>query len=140
MTPQEAEKLGVTEMAKQAISRNAPPREEGTQSNSTDVSRRSPTTNGLLRYLKQHGLGVGQWNDCAKSVRPFNLDFFDIECSHAGPAVVTELALPDRTGFQLLDDLVPFIPKQQVAVVVLTKFMHKGVQELAKNPERVPLA
>ncbi len=45
--------------------------------------------------------------------------------------VVTELALPDRAGFQLLGDLVPFVPKPQVAVVVLTKFMHKGLQELA---------
>src|SRR5262245_29241061 len=45
--------------------------------------------------------------------------------------VVTEIALPDRSGFKILGDLVPFVPKPQVAVVVLTKIVHKGLRELA---------
>ena len=47
--------------------------------------------------------------------------------------VVTDLALADRSGFEILADLVPVSNKPQVAVIVLTRIGHPGVGELAKQ-------
>ena len=47
--------------------------------------------------------------------------------------VVLELDLPDRSGFEVLVDLVPLVNKPNVAVIVLTRFTHRGVYELARQ-------
>ena len=45
--------------------------------------------------------------------------------------VVLELELPDRSGFEVLIDLVPIASKPKVAVIVLTKIGHRGLWEVA---------
>jgi CheY-like chemotaxis protein len=47
--------------------------------------------------------------------------------------VVLEIELPDRSGFEVLMDLVPRASRPRIAVIVLTRLMHRGVRELAKN-------
>jgi DNA-binding NarL/FixJ family response regulator len=47
--------------------------------------------------------------------------------------VVLELALEDESGFAVLLSLVPHASKPQVAVVVLTQLLHRGIWELAKQ-------
>jgi CheY-like chemotaxis protein len=47
--------------------------------------------------------------------------------------VVLELALPDRSGFEVLEDLVPFVGRPQLPVIALTQLIHRGVWELAKQ-------
>ena len=47
--------------------------------------------------------------------------------------VVLELDLPDRSGFEVLVDLVPLVYKPHVAVIVLTGLAHRGVWEFAKQ-------
>src|SRR6185295_17240480 len=45
--------------------------------------------------------------------------------------VVLEIDLPDRSGFEVLMTLVPQASKPRIAVIVLTKRMHRGLCELA---------
>jgi len=47
--------------------------------------------------------------------------------------VVMDLSLPDRSGFELLPDLVPIPSKPTVAVLVLTLLGHRTLWELAKE-------
>jgi DNA-binding NarL/FixJ family response regulator len=47
--------------------------------------------------------------------------------------VVLELDLPDRSGFEVLLELVPIVRKPNVAVIVLTRLRHQGVWKLAKQ-------
>lgn len=47
--------------------------------------------------------------------------------------VVLELALPDKSGFQLLHHLVPIASRLNVAVIVLTMIEGPGVHVLAKQ-------
>lgn len=45
--------------------------------------------------------------------------------------IVTELTLPDKSGFEILADLVPVASRPQVAVIVLTSMGYPGVGDLA---------
>jgi CheY-like chemotaxis protein len=45
--------------------------------------------------------------------------------------VVLDLALPDRSGFQLLVNLLPIPSRPNVAVIVLTTLAYRGLWELA---------
>jgi DNA-binding NarL/FixJ family response regulator len=47
--------------------------------------------------------------------------------------VVLELALPDKSGFKVLLDLVPLASRPNVAVIVLTLIEHPGLHELVKQ-------
>jgi CheY-like chemotaxis protein len=47
--------------------------------------------------------------------------------------VVLELTLPDRSGFEVLENLVSSVDRPQVAVIALTHLIHYGVWELAKQ-------
>src|SRR5829696_5851529 len=47
--------------------------------------------------------------------------------------VLLELDLPDRSGFQVLVDLVPIVKRPEVAVIVLTSLTQSGLHELARN-------
>ena len=57
----------------------------------------------------------------------------DLYRSQRIDCVVTDLALADRSGFEILADLVPVSNKPQVAVIVLTRIEHREVKELAKQ-------
>jgi DNA-binding NarL/FixJ family response regulator len=45
--------------------------------------------------------------------------------------VVLEIDLPDRSGFEVLMNLVPRANKPRIAVIVLTQHTHRGLPELA---------
>jgi DNA-binding NarL/FixJ family response regulator len=45
--------------------------------------------------------------------------------------VVLELDLPDRSGFAVLVDLVPLASKPNVAVIVLTNRLQRGLRDIA---------
>ena len=47
--------------------------------------------------------------------------------------VLLELDLPDRSGFQVLVDLVPLVKRPEVAVIVLTSLTQSGLHELARK-------
>jgi DNA-binding NarL/FixJ family response regulator len=47
--------------------------------------------------------------------------------------VVTELALPDQSGLDLLTALVPVPSKPTAAVIILTLLAHHALWELAKQ-------
>src|SRR6266571_436788 len=47
--------------------------------------------------------------------------------------VVLEFALPDGSAFEVLVDLIPFVHRPNVAVIVLTRFGYRGLWELAKQ-------
>jgi len=47
--------------------------------------------------------------------------------------VVLELDLPDRSGFEVLIDLVPLVRRPNVPVIVLTRLTDRGVWTLAKR-------
>jgi hypothetical protein len=47
--------------------------------------------------------------------------------------VVTELALTDKTGLDVFEDLVPVVNRPQVAVTVLTRVEHRSLWDLAKE-------
>ncbi|HSS29494.1 MAG TPA: response regulator [Nitrospiraceae bacterium] len=47
--------------------------------------------------------------------------------------VVLEIELPDISGFEVLTTLVPRANKPNMAVIVLTQLMHRGVRELART-------
>ena len=47
--------------------------------------------------------------------------------------VVTDLVLSDRSGLEILADLVPMNNKPQVGVIILTRIVHPAVRELAKQ-------
>lgn len=57
----------------------------------------------------------------------------DLYRSQRIDCVVTELALSDKSGFEILADFVPVSSKPQVAVIVLTRIEHPRVGELAKQ-------
>ena len=57
----------------------------------------------------------------------------DLYRSRRIDCVVLELSLPDQSGFQTLEDLVPIASRPHVAVIVLTQITHRGVWELAKQ-------
>ena len=44
-----------------------------------------------------------------------------------------ELDLPDRSGFEVLIDLVPLVRRPNVAVLVLTRLTDRGVWRLARE-------
>jgi DNA-binding response OmpR family regulator len=46
--------------------------------------------------------------------------------------VVLELDLPDQSGFKVLVDLVPIASRPNVAVIMLTNGLHRGVREIAR--------
>ncbi len=47
--------------------------------------------------------------------------------------VMLEFALPDGSAFEVLVDLIPFVHRPNVAVIVLTRFGYRGLWELAKQ-------
>ena len=47
--------------------------------------------------------------------------------------VVLELDLPDLSGFEVLVDLVPLVRRPNIAVIVLTRLMDRGLYELARK-------
>ena len=47
--------------------------------------------------------------------------------------VLLELDLPDRSGFEVLVDLVPLVKTPEVAVIVLTSLTQSGLHELARK-------
>ncbi len=47
--------------------------------------------------------------------------------------VVVEIALPDRSGFEVLRNLVPHASRPPVAVIVLTQITYGGLRELANK-------
>ena len=47
--------------------------------------------------------------------------------------VVLEIVLPDRSGLEILVDLVPIARRPHIAVVVLTRLKHRPVWEGAKQ-------
>src|SRR5215213_4922272 len=47
--------------------------------------------------------------------------------------ILLELDLPDRSGFQVLVDLVPIVNRPEVAVIVLTSLTQPGLHELARK-------
>ena len=57
----------------------------------------------------------------------------DLYRSQRIDCVVTDLALPDKSGFEILTDLVPVANKPQVAVIILTRIEHPEVGQLAKQ-------
>ena len=46
--------------------------------------------------------------------------------------VMLELNFPDQSGFEVLVSLVPIARRPNVAVIVLTRLMHRGLWELVK--------
>ncbi|OAI49575.1 hypothetical protein AYO43_03055 [Nitrospira sp. SCGC AG-212-E16] len=59
--------------------------------------------------------------------------WLDVYRSRRVDCVVLELALPDRSGFEVLENLVSTVGRPQVAVIALTHLIHHGVWELAKQ-------
>ena len=57
----------------------------------------------------------------------------DLYRSRRIDCVVQELALPDRSGFEVLVNLVPRPRRPNVGVIVLTQLGYKGLWELAKQ-------
>lgn len=47
--------------------------------------------------------------------------------------VVLALELPDQSGYKVLVDLVPIVNRPNVAVIMLTNRLHRGLQELART-------
>jgi CheY-like chemotaxis protein len=57
----------------------------------------------------------------------------DLYRSRRFDCVVLELALPDRSGFALLIDLLPIPSRPNIAVIILTRRAYRGMWELAKQ-------
>jgi len=47
--------------------------------------------------------------------------------------VLLDLDLPDRSGFEVLVDLIPLVKRPEVAVIVLTSLTQPGLHELARK-------
>lgn len=47
--------------------------------------------------------------------------------------VVLELALPDQSGYKVLVDLVPIASRPNVAVIMLTNRLQRGLREIARQ-------
>jgi len=47
--------------------------------------------------------------------------------------VVVERELPDQSGFKVLVELVPIASRPNVAVIMLTSSLHRGIRELARE-------
>jgi DNA-binding NarL/FixJ family response regulator len=61
----------------------------------------------------------------------------DLYRSRRIDCVVLEIALPDRSGFEVLMKLVPHASRPRVAVIMLTQVPYRGLWELAhKNGAR----
>ena len=61
----------------------------------------------------------------------------DVYRSRRIDCVVLEIALPDRSGFEVLMKLVPHASRPHVAVIMLTQVPYRGLWELAyKNGAR----
>ncbi len=72
----------------------------------------------------------------------FNYEVIEATDGHSGldlyrsrrvDCVVLELALPDRSGFEVLENFVSMVGRPQVAVIALTHSIHYGMWELAKQ-------
>ena len=57
----------------------------------------------------------------------------DVYRSRRIDCVVLEIALPDRSGLEVLMTLVPRASKPRIAVIVLTQLAHRGLWDLARN-------
>jgi len=75
--------------------------------------------------LCSHGYLIAEAADGLSGLIHYQSRWFD--------CVVLELELPDRSGFEVLIELVPLASKPNVAVIVLTKIAHRELLELAKD-------
>ncbi|BCA55320.1 hypothetical protein W02_24600 [Nitrospira sp. KM1] len=57
----------------------------------------------------------------------------DILRREGAHCIVLELDLPDRSGFQILIDVVPLVNSPEVPVIVLTRVPNRDVWELART-------
>ena len=78
---------------------------------------------------------AGELNGCSPGYRVVEAtdgqSGLDLYRSQRIDCVVTELTLWDKSGFEILADLVPAASRPQVAVIVLTSIGHLGVKDLA---------
>src|SRR5207237_4745825 len=82
--------------------------------------------------------------NCAAQLKGRSPDYQILEASdgEAGLAlyrsqridcVVVALELPDQSGYKVLVDLVPVASRQNVAVIVLTNRLQRGLHEIARQ-------
>jgi len=57
----------------------------------------------------------------------------DLYRSRPIDCVILELSLPDRSGFEILMELIPRVSSPRVPVIVLTRIPYRAVWELAKQ-------
>ena len=104
------------------------------------LDRELPTTS--LLFIDGHEADRAYFAEGVKSCSP---DYLILEAKDGASGVdlyrwsqrvdclVLELDLPDRSGFEVLIDLVPLVRRPKVAVIVLTRLTDRGVWRLARE-------